>query len=192
MPSLDPAQATILAASMTACVAAFVAFATLFNGRRAELRASQRKLLENHLPKLGTALHEIVATSEILLKTRSPEARQAWDAKGLKAKKTLIRCHMEMRYTLWGITSALKTLSRLPSWAQHAKRHPQRAREIVDSGNALARTIDHAVLASLRSGRPPTWWRRFLVWRRKEKLLKAYAVFKATPRPPAPLNPPHS
>lgn len=182
MPPLDPAQATILAASMTACVAALVALATLFNGRRAELRASQRKLLENHLPELGTALHEIVATSEILLKTRSPQARQAWDARGQKAKKALIKCQMEMRYTLWGITGALKTLSRLPSWAQHAKRHPQKAHKIVDRGNALARTIDYAVLASLRSGRPPTWWRRFLVWRRKKKLLKAYAAFKATPR----------
>lgn len=186
MLPLDAPQATLLAATLAALVAIFAALVTLFNSRGAEIRASQRKLLEDHVARLGKALHEIIATSEILLKTRSAESRRAWDARGLKAKKALIKCQMEMRYPLWGATDALKTLSRLPSWAQHAIRHPRKARKIVDSGNALRLTIDHVVLSSLRWGRPPTWRCRLRIWWRRRQLLKAYANFRSTPRTEAP------
>lgn len=184
MSSLDAPHATLLAAVLAAVVAVFAALIAVFNSRGAEVRASQRKLLEDHVPKLAKALHEIIATSEILLKTRSAESRRAWDARGLKAKNALLKCQTEMRYTLWGTTDALKTLSRLPSWAQHAMRHPQKARKIVDCGNALGLAVDHVVLNCLRKGKPPSWWWRLAVWRRKRQLLKAYSQFRATPRAP--------
>jgi hypothetical protein len=180
--TFEQAEATMYAALLAASVASLAALLTYFNSRKAEVRASQRKLLERSIPKLGTALQEIVATSVILLKTRTSESRKSWDRRGNVAKTALLQCQKEMRYSLWGITDSFRTLSRLPSWAQHAMRHPAKAATIVGCGDALSRAIDHTVLASLRTGKPPGWWRRFLVWRRTKKLLTAYRQFRRMPR----------
>jgi len=182
LQNIQPAEATLYASVIAAFIASFATLLTFFNSRGAELRSSQRKLLETSIPKLGKALHEIVATAEILLKTRSPESRKSWDKRGNAAKTDLLSCQKEMRYALWGITDSFRTLSRLPSWSQHAMRHPAKARVIVNCGDDLSRVIDHDVLASLRTGKPPNWWHRFWVRRRAKQLTRAYEDFRKTPR----------
>lgn len=173
--SLDAPTATLLAATATSVLTVVA----LINGRSAELRSSQRKLLETEVGKLATALYEVVATADILLRTKSAESHKSWSERATKAKDALILCQRQMRYPLWGITDALRTLSRLPGWTQYAKRYPTKSQALLQHGDNLRDAIDRAVLNCLRTGRTPSWFRRWRVGRAEKRLIHAYKTFRS-------------
>lgn len=167
---------------IAALIAAIASFAlstfNMWHSLGTEARTVHRKALDTEIPKLSTALHEIMAVSRILVKTRTVEAQKRLDAKGLEAKEALLAARGNLRYPLWGVADALKTLSRLPSWAQHAKRFPTHSTELLAAGDALREALDSAIMYSLEEGCRPSIFKRWKVVRKEKRLLHVYSVFR--------------
>lgn len=181
MPTwLDQPTATLSAAAAAVLIALANTGVTLWNSRRQNSRGAFRDLLTENVSELSDGLHQIIATSTILLKTRTPESHKAWCEKGSQAKEKLGECRSKLRYPLWGVTDSLNTLSRLPSWAAHAKRFPEAAASLVRSGDDLRQQIDEAVFYAIMKGRRPSSKICRNVRRSEKKLKAVYAEFRST------------
>jgi hypothetical protein len=170
--------ATLIAASLALAISLITTFITLWNSRRQDSRGAFRELLTSNVAELSEALHEVVAAADVLLKTRSDVSHKAWCLKGKAAKNKLIACRSRLRYPLWGITDTLTTLSRVPSWAAHAKRYPESAKRLVAAGDELRKRIDDAVFYSVMKGRRPKRRLRAKVLKAEKELLGIYKAFR--------------
>lgn len=172
--------ATLAAAFAALLISIVTTLITLWNSRRQDSRGAFRDLLTDNVAELSDGLHQIIATSHILLKTKSPESQKAWVDKGSLAKAKLMNCRSVLRYPLWGVTDSLNTLARLPSWAAHAKRYPSAAAALVDAGDKLREKIDDAVFYAVMKGKRPKRKLRKQVLAAEKRLIEVYQKFRNT------------
>ena len=175
---------------VAALVAALASVITLFAQRRSELRVAHRKALDSHIGNLSNVIHQTVATSTIIIKTRSLGGLENWRKRAATATQQLKEIRPQLRYPLWGLDEALLSLSRLPDWVEHARDYPGHALGLVERGRRLAKALDFGVRRSYLHGRPPRWYERALVsWRTKqfrtyyEKFQKLKRADRAERRP---------
>jgi hypothetical protein len=151
---MDAPTATLLAA-LAAAVASLL---TLFvKGRtewRAELRATNRKKLEDHVDNLGDAIHKILACSVLRVRDQNTDNRNYWDNRIREARKTLRQLRPRVRYQLWGLDDGLKALICLPGWinAQQSKQ----VSSLLEAGTRLRSSLDEAIRRCYQQGRTPT------------------------------------
>jgi len=172
--------ATLAAAGAAILISLITTFITLLNSRRQDSRGAFRDLLTENVGELSDGLHQIIATSSILLKTKSPESQKAWVVKGSQAKAKLMKCRSTLRYPLWGITDSLNTLARLPSWAAHVKRYPSAAEALVKAGDDLRERINEAVFYAVMKGKRPKRSLRKSVLAAENRLIEVYRKFRNT------------
>ena len=151
---------TLVAAVIAAIVASISLFVTTHTQRLSELRAVQRKTLEPHLVTLGEALHNMLASSRIYLKTKSPGSAAKWIGNAHAAQRQLKDLRPKLRYSLWGVDESIRVLSRVPNWIEHLRAEPERAESMRDSANKLRERLDECVRNCYRDGRQPSWWER--------------------------------
>jgi hypothetical protein len=176
---MQPQTATLIAAVIAAFASFIVLLLNLRAGRLGELRAAHRKTLEAHITSLGEAIHETVATSHILLMARTEVSVESWRERSQKAKAKFQELGPKLRYPLWGITDALRTLSRLPDWVEHARaKFPKEARIICDAGRDLSATLDRTIKDCYSEGRVPTLFERAMVGYRVWRFKRAYHQFQ--------------
>lgn len=177
--TLDTQTATLLAAGIAAITGIGTLIANVWASWRGDLRTAQRKALEPFIAQLGEALHETVATTQILIKTRSEESAASWRERSQAAKAKCNEVLPKLRYPLYGITDALRTLTRLPDWVEHARaKFPVHAKNICDVGTKLANTLDRVVRDCYAFGRPPTRRNRLVVAYRVWRFRVAYQKFQ--------------
>ena len=155
--------ATLIAASIAAAASVVVLLVNLRAQRRAELRVVHRQTLDTSVGELGEALHQVVACANILLKTKSDEARERWKCRGAQASVSLKSLRPKLRYPLWGIDEGLRVLSRVPDWADHARVDDSRAKTLIERADKLRRALDYAIRRSYRNGRSPSLHERVRV-----------------------------
>ena len=183
---MEPQTATLIAAVIAATASIIVLLFNLWAALLGELRTAHRKTLEPHIAALGEALHETVATSHIL-KARSGTSVESWRERSQVAKTELQEVVLKLRYPLWGITDALRTMSRLPDWVEHARaKFPTHARKICDSGTRLSLTLDRTIKNCYASGRAPTLVERALVKYRVWRFESSYNKLQNSE--PAPID----
>lgn len=154
---------------IAALIAAIVSIITLAAQRRSELRSAHRNIVSQHIEELGEAVHQVVATSNIITKTRSLTGLKNWRRRASEATQKIKNIRLKLRYPLWGIHEALHSLSCLPDWVEHARDYPDSALELVEKGTRLASALDIAIKRSYILGRPPKWYERALIsWRRRQ------------------------
>jgi len=139
-----------------------VLVATVAAQRQAELRVSYRKSLEPFVADLGNALHQIIATSQILAKT-SDETYAKWREANRKAQAKLKELRPNLRYSLLGADDALRTLTRVPDWADHLRREPERFSQLMKDANRLLAQVDSVVRRGFVQGKPPRLLTRILL-----------------------------
>jgi hypothetical protein len=141
-----------------------------YGALRAESRKSQREMLVPVATRIGELLHQLLAASEVSLGRRAKgQTVDTWLKRASDAAKDLKKVRRIAKYPLWGADHALNELGRLPSWLRQYNDNPAKARELLDAAEAVRLSVDRAVLASLRTGRPPGTFRRtvirYQVWR---------------------------
>jgi hypothetical protein len=169
---------TLVAAVIAAIVASISLFVTTHTQRLSELRAVQRKTLEPHLVTLGEALHNMLASSRIYLKTRSPASATKWLGNAHSAQRQLKDLRPKLRYSLWGVDETIRVLSRVPNWIEHLRGEPERAERMLDSANALRERLDECVRHCYRDGRQPSWLERRSL---RKYTAKCESVFSTRP-----------
>jgi len=165
---------------IAAVIAALSSFAGLFARRASELRKAHRETLEPHVQDLAEGIHQAVATSNIIVMTNSEEGRENWRARGADAKEKLKDLRVQLRYSLWGLDEALKDLSQVPDWVEHAWDYPDYREEIIERGDKLGDALDHSIRKCYRKGRTPSWFERARVEYRRRRLRSYYESFKET------------
>ena len=154
---------TVVAALIAATASLLVLILNLDAQRRAELRLAHRKFLETHLPALSAALHEIVATSNVIVKRKPGSTLASWQKRSEKAQQELKNLRPKLRYPLWGLDEGVRVLTRLPGWVMHLRDRPQHAALLLKRADRLRRRLDRSIQRSYRHGRPPVGYEALLV-----------------------------
>jgi len=175
---VDQGLATLIAASIAAFAALLTLVIQLSSQRYAELRVAHRQSLVPYTAELGEALHSVIATSRVLLKTKSEVAYNKWRAYGRKAQAELKELRPKLRYPLWGADFGIKVLTRLPDWTDHLRGEPGRADRLLERANNLRIWIDRAVRRGYLDGRPPSWLQKRMI---AYYARKCQGVFKDRP-----------
>lgn len=162
---IDRGFATLIAA----IIAAISSLIVLFSKKNEEIRAANRKSLEKYIKDLSGSIHQLIATSNILLKAKTTESQDNWKEKAESAKETLKKIRPELTYSLWGIDNSLQTLSRLPDFTAYTLVDKDTATKVVKRGSQLGDCINKCIKNCYLEGRAPTWFERnkikLLEWR---------------------------
>ena len=173
---------TLLAAVIAATVSFITLLFNIFTAQSAELRKVHRDVLVKYIHELGDCLHQTLATSNILLMNKTDQSAANWRERASAAKTKLKALRIKLRYPLWGLDSAFKTISILPDWIDHVRQYPEHSALVLKKGNDLGRLLDRTVRKCYIRGRSPNWLEIQLVnWRRRQ-LEKAYEAFKNRPK----------
>lgn len=171
-------EATLIAALIAAISSIIILLFNIWNQLSSESRVAQRSTLEQYLSDLGESIHETVATSSILIKTKTEKSAAAWKNRSKSAKDKLQELIPKLRYPLWGITDNMRTFSRLPDWVEHARKYPDHANDILENGKKLSEALEIAIKNSYVLGRTPTRFEilriKFYTW----KFERTYQKFK--------------
>lgn len=180
--NLSVEQTTLVVAIIAAVTSLSTLIITfIFNistEKSSEMRVSYRQSLEKYIPDLSESLHAIIATTNILTKAKSEESINTWRERSEKAQATLKDLRCKLRYSLWGITDAINTLTRLPDWIEHARGFQYYSTDLCTKGALLKEEIDEVVRKAYKNGRPPKRCEISKVSLAREKLEKAYDAFQ--------------
>jgi hypothetical protein len=155
-------DATLAAASIAALASLLSLLVSVRSARSAEARAAQRDAVGPSLEALSQCLHDCVASATVALeKHEGSEGRRNWMTRGNDAAEELKALRPRLRLTLDGLDEGLRTLSRVPHWAQNYHDAAD-ARVFLRRATALRKALDRAVIHAYRQGRAPrrrdVWW----------------------------------
>jgi len=162
---MDKESATLVAA----VIAAAASVSKLVYDRFTESRSHHRALLQPLLTELGESVSGIVATANIMAKTKSDEAFANWYLKAKNERKKLTVVRPKLRYPLWGVDEGLRVLIRLPDWVGHARIDGERLRRLLSDADKLKSAIDRAAFNCYRAGRTPNLYEIYCVKYRAKK-----------------------
>lgn len=166
---------TLIAAAIAAGCSLLVLVINLFAQWRGELRATYRRSIEKTLAELGEALHQVVACSNVLTRTKPTEARETWKNRASEAKTKLKEIRSAVRYPLWGLDEGIRVLTRLPDWIMHKIDKPDEARKLLAAGDRLRASLDFAIRRCYADGRPPSLLEKALVAFQTWRVRKAFS-----------------
>lgn len=165
---MTTAEATLGAAVLAAGASLVSLFVNVRAAQRAEARDAQRSVLAPALEGLSAAFHECVASANVVLeKSPESEGRGNWIVRCNQARDNLKTLRSGIRFVLPGLDEAIRTLSRVPDWAQNYHDKPD-GNEFLERADKLRRALDRAVSHAYTRGRPPgRWEQRWVAWRAK-------------------------
>jgi hypothetical protein len=153
---VDEATAAVIAAAIAFGASLISLIVSTVAASRGEAAAAHRETLGPFLHRLGKASHEAVASSEVLFRRDiAGQDVAAWREAGEQAEAELKQLRLDLRYPLFGIDEAVRTLSRVPRWAAVYKGH-ESGRELLADATKLRKSFDRAVARSYARGRPPS------------------------------------
>ena len=158
-----------LATLIASLIAAISSLINLVFKESEEIRAANRRILEKYVVVLSGSIHQLIATSIILLKAKTGEGQEKWKKRAESAKEELKKIRPELTYPLWGIDSSLQTLSRLPDFTAYTLIDINTATKVVKRGTRLGNRINKCIKNCYLKGRTPNWLERttikYLDWR---------------------------
>jgi hypothetical protein len=173
-------EATLIASGVAAVATLLTLIVTVLNKRREEMRTAHRDVIAEDLKRIGKAIHEVMALSNIQLKLlNKPQHGEKYQL-AAEAARRLKDTRMDVRYTLWGLDEGFRALARLPDWVGHAKVEESAAVEIFEIAKRLGTQLDLAVRDAYVNGRAPSRWRTYRVNREASRLRDRYNRFAAT------------
>jgi hypothetical protein len=162
---VDKATATLVAAIIAATASLIVLWFRTNHERQVELRVAHRRSLEPYIEDLGESLHQIVASSNILLKPLKEKQRAKWTERARTAQNQLRMLRPKVRYSLWGLDEGIRAICRLPDWVARRGATAANSKALVTSATRLREALDLAINASFRDGRQPSLFARLrLSW----------------------------
>jgi len=150
--------ATLGAALVAAGAALLTLFVTGRSARHAEMRVSQREVIQPYLQPLSAAVHECIALSFTVRRTSvKNKPAEGWISKAREASETMKTLRTELRYVLPGLDNGLRVLSLLPHWAIHVRDlESDRPERMLEAAGKLVAAIDDCVLRVSTKGLQPS------------------------------------
>jgi len=165
---------TLVAALIAAAASLATLVLKLIAEQEAEARAAHRRILGDAISDLGETLHELMACSKIMVKTKSEETFSKWETKAKDAQRRLNTIRVRLKYALWGLEAPLRTMTRVGSWTTHYRHDGKAADKFLQLADILRQKIDLAVKSSYCSGNPPSLWRRWRASVASDRVLDYY------------------
>jgi len=138
--------ATLIAAIIAAAASITAVILQMRAAKTSEMRVAQRVTIRPYLPRLATALHQVVASSVVYIKRyREGHSVENWQERGKKAQKDITDIRWKVRYSLWGLDEGLRTMSRLFDWITHLRDYPDKTELLLQEGDTLRRALDFAI-----------------------------------------------
>ena len=147
------------------------------------MRVAHRNAIVPDLNRIAEGVHQVTASSTVL-RTRIGEGRDptAWYEKAAAGRQIIDAVRPRVKYSLYGLTDPLRTLSRMPDWVAHtANADGELADNLIEDMQKLQRAIDSAIRRSYRRGLPPSPIRRWWLSRKSLKAKAAYQHFLDSP-----------
>ncbi|MDE5492244.1 hypothetical protein [Elizabethkingia meningoseptica] len=158
--NIEEGTATLLAA----IIAAIFSFFTLLSIKPKEIRAANRKTLEPYIYDLSDSIHQLIAISNIIIKTKTEEGLRNWREKAEIAKEKLKDIRPKIRYSLWGLEDYILSLTKLPDFTLYTFSDIEVAKEVVKKGTQFGDSLDNCIRKCYSSGRTPRFYE---LWRLK-------------------------
>ena len=147
-----------------------------FASRSSEMRAAQRITLQPYLARLASALHQVIAISDIYMKRYPRQDVDGWREKGKQVQEKLKKLRWEVRYFLWGLDEGLRTMSHFFDWVTHLQDYPDKAEYLLKQGDELRRALDDAIRNAYVRGTGPSWKDRWKVNKSVKRVQEARYV----------------
>lgn len=147
------------------------------------MRVAHRNAIVPDLSRIADGVHQVTASSTVL-RTRIGENKdpKGWYEKAAAGRQIIEAVRPRVKYSLYGLTDPLRTLSRMPDWVAHtANADGQLADTLIDDMQKLQRAIDSAIRRSYRRGLPPSPIRRWWLDRKSSNAKATYQKFLASP-----------
>jgi hypothetical protein len=162
MLSVSEVTATLVVAGIAAAVSVATLLVTVVSSRRSEQRAAHRATLAPYLPNIASGIHSVMASSQLILRrAESGQTLDSWIQRGAAGASLLKGVRPNVKYPLFGIDEALRTLSRMPEWiATYSGDRDAGAGRLLENAQRLSILTDEVVRRSYARGRPPTWFER--------------------------------
>lgn len=157
--SINEGTATLIAA----IIAAVFSLLTLLSTRPTEIRAANRKTLETYIPELADSIHQLIATSKILLKNKTQQSRESWRQKAEDAKGKLKDIRPKIRYSLWGLENYILSLTRLPDFTLYTLGNNEVAKKVVKRGARFGDYLDNCIRKCYLNGRAPRFYELWIL-----------------------------
>lgn len=163
---------------IAAIIAALSSIYALIFKKNQEIRTAKRKSLEKYTSDLSKSIHEIIASSKMLLKVKSQESETNWKKRAQDAKDSLQKVRPELTYALWGIDKSIQSFTRLPDYTAYTLSNTKISKKIVKKGSKLGNTINKCIKNCYSHGRSPNWWEIHSIKYYDRKLRKERDNFK--------------
>jgi hypothetical protein len=172
--ALTTQTATLIAAAIGAAAGVVKLVADALSARGAASRAAHRSVLEPHLARLATSIHEVVAGA-VLIHRGAQKNKVPGNAlaSSQRAAADLKQQRLAVKYPLPGLEEPLRTLTRAPDWAATFDGHASGDRFIACL-QELGRRIDKTIERSYRRGRPPARWESWRLARQTGEVRDAW------------------
>ncbi len=161
---------------MTAITAILSLFGTIASKKideRIKRQESIRKLLEDGMIGIGENMHEILATTDILIKKyQLTDSRNSgsletsinnYKTRIDNNKKHLLKAKTIYRYKLYGLERGLSIIARSADWVKALRNDIPLARKILKEADKIRKIVDNAIIKSYRDGDYPSFWTRLRI-----------------------------
>ncbi|WOI12272.1 hypothetical protein [Thalassospira lucentensis] len=175
---MNASDVTLYASIIAASVAILNLIISAVVKRGEEARAVVRQAVASDLNEVGRLIHETIALSVTQFKAKSDDAYKERSEKAREAASRLKEKRLNVRYSLWGLDSAFRDLSRLPDWSAHAKLEEEARDAILTNGSKLGDSLDRVVRKVYVDGRQASCVDVFRVERSRKRLRKSYEKFQ--------------
>lgn len=174
-----------IGALVTSSITAFLSFIATIKAKKIDIhlarKAAMRDLVRNDMDRIGQAMHETLARSEILIKkfelsNRKARANLSQSIKQYKKRITasnsvLRQVKIYYRYKFYELEEGLATISRSSDWIKSMQDDVFLARRIIGKSDQIRMLIDKSLIRAYRDGEHISRISRFrirmLQWRIK-------------------------
>ena len=165
-------ESVLIAAGVAAAVSVINLVFNIWSSRVKEKRGAYRESLEASFTELGELLYEIVSLSSKLSKMKTDETFATTRKSVEDSARMLDNLRRKTIYPLWGLSSSIQTIQKVPIYIAHTKntKDQERIKKILILATKLRKSIDKVIMHSYISGAPPTVLNRAIVKYRAKKL----------------------
>lgn len=167
-------------AALIGCVAAIIggliqSLFSLYLANKKEkenARTAYREKVSDLADRLGATTYQLLASCDVYLKKWEKhgtdpypqldqeksfrESEQKWLSKACECAAELRQLRYLLRYKLYGMDDAIKTLTRVNNWITHYKRNVVDGWKFLGNADELRKSIDQVLMAVIDSGSRPT------------------------------------
>jgi hypothetical protein len=167
---------TIIVSLIAAITSLLSLVININSSKRREIREGNRKTIEPLIEELGKQIYGVIAAIALLYKDDSVKNQKYWNSQVLAAQRKLRELRPKLRYPLWGLDDAIKTLILLPGLAKLAEKKDLHT--VIVLATYLRKAMDNVIRKCFKYGRTPNYIERKKIQYRVNALFEKWQELK--------------